>query len=761
MNRVLNNLFINALGFVCLTLLWPSGASAQESVTFSRIIRADREAGAVFIRAGSDATFERFTAMSRRSLEHPYDITPQDIVDGNPGKIIFVCRLRGGGLRLSRNPATHDRCAPRNRSYWLVRGLTYLVPSAMSHVIPDVREEIESLHREVRSLSERLNARENSIQERAGESQEIETQAVPAPVPVSNSTTSVHESASVSNGAWYALIGLLLGMSVMFFFVIFVRSRDKKAWEETLYAQELYFSDLTRRLHNRACVYIRTLRRRYRKVISHRDGLIQSLERELRETQNTQKKQEEEIELLSDKSDVHALKEPAVEHIGVDLHASDDDPRNRPGVDAPADDFIQKSLKTDQEILIGRLKADLLVVKAKLDRRLEATERIPRLMNEIDKLKPDGHDKLVSQLRMFVSHRNDALRRAGFSDDKIDPDRAGMLMIELSYDRLIAETQDEIDKFEESDEGKRSKALQEELNSLFEEVTGLYGYSSSMESSLERDRRAIDALHTEMRGELRAVELLQERLRKKLADTGRGFPIGNEEPTRKMQILPRESADDSEKPARTEERLAELEGRVRGQTRRMRELQEQVSQLKTQLGEYEGASDERMSELQAEVKSLSGQLAESFKREAALLNENRTLHQSSWKEKKAGLFFDANPPKRTRRRKSSRTGLVATSRPPPPLQPVDRAGILRFSDALVKLMDKIGPSLDEGCFLPMDRSSVIDLARLLGRATVENPFQTGDHVPLYILPNYLMLQCNGKLPERLRSQTIKPPGTHQ
>lgn len=755
MDRVYSNLFINALGIVCLALLLPSWASAQESGRRSRIIRVDREADAVFIRAGADATFERFAGMSRRVLEHPSDVTPQDIREANPGKIIFVCRHDDGTRRLSRNPSTHERCDSDNRSFWLVRGLTYFVPSIETdNRIPDVREEAAALRREVQNLRERLRVQGDSENQRTTESHEVGTRHVEPTVSVSSqeqtTETEASENTPADQGPWYLLMGLLLSMSIMLFYVIFIRHRDKSAWLRVLYSREMSFNEMAQRMHKYSRAYIGTLRRRYRAVIQHRDLQLHLLKEELDETRNLLVEKERELSLLSDKYAQLALKKSAVEDIGVDQRASEEDTRNRQEVDAPADDSTHKSRKADQDALIAKLKAKLLMAETELEHRREAAERIPKLMNAIDRLKPDGFDRLTSQLRMLVSHRNAALRRAGFSDDKANPDRAETLMIQLSYDSLIAKTQEEIETFERSEAGARTRELQQELNELFEEVTGLYGYSASMEASLERDRRAIDRLHAETRGELRAVELLQATLRQKLAETEQKLRRWNEENTQKIRVLPKEPSEIAESPD-TAWRLAELEGRAFGQTTRMSEMQEQIRQLMEQINAYEGAFDERMRELRAEVRDLSVQLSESLKREATLLNENRTLHQNSWQEKKVGIFSDPRPPAEERSPSEAKQ-YVASHSPSP-----NREGMLRFSDALIRLMDQIDPHLEEGYYLPMDRSGVIDLARLMGYATVENPFQAGDIVPLYILSNYLTLQGGGRLPDRLRSPTIKPP----
>ncbi len=763
MHRVFTSLFINVLGFVSLILLCPLGSMAQEPETYSRISRADREAGAVFIRAGSDASFDRFATMSRTALDHRLNITLQDIVDANPGKIIYVCRLGDGTRRLSRNPSLHDRCASGDRRYWLVQGLTYLIPSALAQARGMGSEPlIESFRQEVSRLNDLVEGQERTIAHLRSASQEPATNPsetgvrVPTLHPVHARTPAT--SRAVQSYVWvYFLLGLMAGLGIAFFSFMFVRRRDQREWHRILDTQE---ETLMARHEEKNEERLSTIR--------ERDKRIRELENALEQSALLLKERDEEIEHLSDKSGIRSLKKSAIGHAGADQQDEQFQTRAQEGVDAPSEYHALKSRLVMAEALNETLKIKLLSVEAEIERRRNIAERIPKLMNELEELKPSGLDRLYIRQRTLELMRSKARQEA--KKKEADASAIDAYVIAVSYDHLFEEIRAEIEQFEHSEAGERAEEIREELNTIFMEVTGLYGYAATMEASLERDRREIDELHLKAKAELWAAEQMQERLREELqkqAAKSEPAPFDGE-PTRKIKLPFKEAQEASQdvklwEDAARDARIAELEGRFQGMQRQMLllndERNEQVKALEARIHTQDASRDEQAREFRAQIEELRMQLAEAQAHNAELQTQNEALIYSTWDEKKAISFPKPRATRRERAFANPKSDRPPSTEPPPA---ISRDVLVKFSDAIVRLMDDVGPHLErkEGCLLPLDRYAAIDFAHILAGAVIEDPLQSGMFIPLRVLPHYLADKCGGELPDRLRSQTMKPPPAH-
>ena len=708
---------------MCLALFCPARSLAQMPTTYSRVTHVDRANGTVLVRAGSDATFAGFVRLSHQSLGDSSELTRQDILEANPGKIIYVCRLPNGTLARSRRASTHDLCASRYRQYWLVQGLTYVVqaPSLVTNVVGSAAPVTPSLQSAVARLQHMVAIRDRIIERLHSRGSASQT--------LGATNQDLTEATETRAEGVTLLVGLLAGLGLAFLFFAFDRWRAGRLQRQTL---DKHATLLKKKVREQVDE-LRLLRRQNRRLVNARDkhiAQVRQLTQTLADTSETLRQRDTHIEQLNDRLNAPPLPEAVVESFGIDQGELPSITRTQEGADTSSDDAFKPSKKSDQELLIAQLQARILTLEAQLARRRQATERIPKLMNELESLKPPTLDRLYSQLRTLQRCRDTALARAEAMDDHVSMHRRELLTISLSYDSLIKSTEDEIEAFESSEEGRRSAELREELSELFMEVTGIYTTTASMEASLERDRNKADALYVNMLGERKAFQLLQKEFLARLPESTRTPSAESERDTV----------------------IARLEGRLLGTERR---LMEQMASLKTQVEEYEGAADEQNRELTSKLEDLRRQLSESHVRESELLNDNATLRRLDMNKRKRAELFWEEP--ESHRRPTRDTEQI--TRVPSVQRPIGKSELIRFSDAIVKLVDRIDPSLQGGRFLPMDRASVVDLARLLAYAKVENPFYSGEYIPLYLLSNHLILQNGGKMPDRLRSLTMRPPGT--
>lgn len=783
MDRVSFNLFFSVFCFVCVAWLLPGTALAQEAQTYNRFVHADREEGVVLIRAGADASFARFADTAQRILRSEQQIIPEDIIDANPGRIIFVCRSDDGAREISRNPALHDRCHPGARSWWLVRGLTYRVPIFRP---PNQEERVEP-QVELQRLGERVIAQQGVIRdlrqelrERASEP-EVASAERPETVdrlPAADRTERSTEETS-SGPEWRDFVSLLIAFTLIALVIVIARRRIAQDRARA-------YADL---MKQKAAVerwwrgYVGTLRKRYRRVIGDREQKLATSQSALRASDARCQILNEELEetrhLLREKSAALDTQESEIGQSGTDFVDQMNEPENEAATDGPTreshdenvqpseesgnafSELIDLSQPTD-ESRIRELHAEVLTLREMLEHKESLTKRIPELMNEIDALKPSELDKLYEQLNLFWYMKREALRAARERTPTGEPDRLELLEISLCYDRLIETTNAEIRTFEQSDEGKHCRELQEELNAKFMEATGLYGYTATMEATIERDRRKIDRLHLEALTQLRTTGMLIKHLREELQRLAKeGLPTDeierrpkrDDEPTLEMRPGKKEAATPTAEELRIHElelQVATLSGRALGQEKRLRELEERQK-------EHEIAADARARTLQAQIHELRTELAESQAREAELQIKNESYEQLKRSVKQAADLPSPNRQVRRRRTQLWSAGQAESSEEASsPL--LDKMKVLAFSDALVKFMDVFDRHVEQGHLLPLDRACVIDLARLIGGSTVENPFLSGDFIPAYTLPYYLALQCDGKLPKRIRSQTNPPPG---
>lgn len=748
MDRVFSTLYYCVLGTVFAAALMPLSAAAQDARTYSRLVRADREGGAVHVRAGSDASFERFAAIARRAIGSGSDITPEEIISTNPGRIIYVCRMDDGTRRFSRDPTTHDICSPESRSFWLVRGLVYRVPIAGEHGAAASEE--AQLRERVRVLEERLRERERSVVERPGaESEGFVTalDGVAFSVPVQPNQDREAEGPPLG----YLLIGFMLGISLMCFWIIFVRRRIVRQWSEH---RALLLSK-----------YLSKLAKLERKL-QDADASKELLREELSEAREALKRKDEELvranEELSHALDTTGVRKRRDDGTGLfgtgdpsDDHAS----RTRSEEDAPTEELSAMSMDVEAHPLVVMLKEKLLSAEAELEERRGWTKRIPELMNRMEALKPNEYDLLCMRLRKLRHMRAEAERQSAANPEE---GRLRDLMIELSYSRLIDETEREIAAFDDSPEGRQYREIREELTEIFMKATGLYGAAATMEASLERDRREIDRLHAEVKGESIAVRILQERLREEIQKhsvVAVPFKPIEAEETKRIK-LPTKVELETEPPPPSEAeadvklwegaaKVAELEGRLKGVEQRLRETEDRHEQR-------ERARDEQVEGLRAQMGELRMRLAEQEARNAELVAQNEALAGSSWTDKRIAAMPDPKSMRREKTKLWAGTGGKYPSTVPPPN--ISREEIRHLEDDLLKLMDRLYASVGGGVYLPFERHTVVDLAHLLAGAYVENPLLAGDFIPLRILPQYLSIQCDGKLPDRLRSPTMPPPG---
>ena len=258
--------------FVWISPFEDSRAFAQQTpTTFSRVVRHDRAAGEVYIRAGADARFSRFSSMTQDLLGGD-EALREDIVQANPGKIIFVCRGIDGTRELSRNPRLHDHCPPRSRRFWLVRGVTYRVPVARDsgaiHATDADSQQVSQLREQVRERDGRIRELERNLRNAHSQLSSLEqSQQQPS---VSHPTSSDFWQTAF----WLLLVGaiLLLLAILVVAFLLHQKRKDKAAFEKV---------DLEERMLDECKDAVKRVREKFQRLLEEREKSLSEQSEEL------------------------------------------------------------------------------------------------------------------------------------------------------------------------------------------------------------------------------------------------------------------------------------------------------------------------------------------------------------------------------------------------------------------------------------------------------------------------------------------------